>query len=480
MQEIKKINLSLEFKYYKINDIGEVVSGGTPSTSKNEYWYGDIGWITPKDLSSYDDIYISRGERNISSEGLNNSSAKLVPKNTVLMTSRAPIGYIAIANNELSTNQGFKSLICNEKICHYKYFYYWLKLNIKYIINNSNGSTFKEISGGTFKNLELSLPSLNEQKAISSVLWTIDEKISVLKRINKNLEEQLLRIFDSWFLKFELSNEFSDSKLGLIPKGWKIDYLGSKKSCSIIKSGIDEFDNSKIYIATADVDNSIITSNDTLITMDDKPSRANMQPISNSIWFAKMIDSKKLIMVDEYCNDLLNNYIFSTGFCGLKCVDKYFYYLWTFLLTDVFDVMKNNFCTGTTMQAINNKDTKLIEFVLPDDKTITQFNSIAKPMFKKIYYNNREIKKLQRLRDTLLPKLMSGEIDVSKINCDLKIIIRKIYIKSSKLFLWRYLSENQNYIKNTKSNETLLKSRTIHKINKFLAKFNARYRYYRQ
>lgn len=73
------------------------------------------------------------------------------------------------------------------------------------------------------------------------------------------------------------------------------------------------------------------------------------------------------------------------------------------------------------MQAINNKDTKLIEFVLPDDKTITQFNSIAKPMFKKIYYNNLEIKKLQRLRDTLLPKLMSGEIDVSKINCDLEL-----------------------------------------------------------
>ena len=330
------------------------------------------------------------------------------------------------------------------------------------------------------ENLEIYVPPLETQKKIGKVLSFFDKKISLNKKINKNLEEQLLRIFDSWFLKFELSNEFSDSKLGLIPKGWKIDYLGSKKSCSIIKSGIDEFDNSKIYIATADVDNSIITSNDTLITMDDKPSRANMQPISNSIWFAKMIDSKKLIMVDEYCNDLLNNYIFSTGFCGLKCVDKYFYYLWTFLLTDVFDVMKNNFCTGTTMQAINNKDTKLIEFVLPDDKTITPFNSIAKPMFKKIYYNNLEIKKLQRLRDTLLPKLMSGEIDVSKINCDLKIIIRKIYIKSSKLFLWRYLSENQNHIKNTKSNETLLKSRTIHKINKFLAKFNARYRYYRQ
>ena len=355
-----------------------------------------------------------------------------------------------------------------------------------YLLNNINisgyitGSAQPKLNQYNLNNTVLEIQDYETQYKISIILKRINDKIKLNEKINKNLEEQLLRIFDSWFLKFELSNEFSDSKLGLIPKGWKIDYLGSKKSCSIIKSGIDEFDNSKIYIATADVDNSIITSNDTLITMDDKPSRANMQPISNSIWFAKMIDSKKLIMVDEYCNDLLNNYIFSTGFCGLKCVDKYFYYLWTFLLTDVFDVMKNNFCTGTTMQAINNKDTKLIEFVLPDDKTITQFNSIAKPMFKKIYYNNLEIKKLQRLRDTLLPKLMSGEIDVSEVNCDLKIIIRKIYIKSSKLFLWRYLSENKNYIKNTKSNETLLKSRTIYKINKFLAKFNARYRYYRQ
>ena len=411
--------MSLEFKYYKIDDIGEVVSGGTPSTNKNEYWYGDIGWITPKDLSTYEDIYISRGERNISSEGLNNSSAKLVPKNTVLMTSRAPIGYIAIASNELSTNQGFKSLICDEKICHYKYFYYWLKLNINYIINNANGSTFNEISGGTFKNLEISLPSITEQKAISSVLWTIDEKVSVLKRINNNLEEQILRIFDSWFVKFDLSNKLVQSDLGLIPEGWEIDYLGSKKSCSLIGSGINEFEDSKVYIATADVDNSIITNNETKITMNSKPSRANMQPIPKSIWFAKMIDSRKLIMVDHYSNELLDNYIFSTGFCGLKCVDKYFYYLWTFLLTDAFDTIKNNFCTGTTMQAINNKDTKLIEFVLPNDEIIIKFNSIAKPIFKEIYYNNLEIKKLQKLRDALLPKLMSGEIDITKINYDL-------------------------------------------------------------
>ena len=354
----------------------------------------------------------------------NDLTPKSKPKiNDILLTKDGTLGRLAIVDQEnICVNQSVAVLRPNKKIIP-QFLYYLLSSPYyqKTMLNDSDGSVLKHIYITRVKKMDVQIPDLTHQKKIIQILELIDNKIDVLIKLNKNLEEQLLRIFDSWFLKFELSNEFSDSKLGLIPKGWKIDYLGSKKSCSIIKSGIDEFDNSKIYIATADVDNSIITSNDTLITMDDKPSRANMQPISNSIWFAKMIDSKKLIMVDEYCNDLLNNYIFSTGFCGLKCVDKYFYYLWTFLLTDVFDVMKNNFCTGTTMQAINNKDTKLIEFVLPDDKTITQFNSIAKPMFKKIYYNNLEIKKLQRLRDTLLPKLMSGEIDVSEVNCDLEL-----------------------------------------------------------
>lgn len=403
------------FNEYKISEIGQVVSGGTPKTAIEEYWNGNISWITPKDLSSHDDVYISRGERNISLEGLNNSSAKLMPKNTVLLTSRAPIGYIAIAENELATNQGFKSLICNEDICHFKYFYYWLKLNINYIINNANGSTFKEISGKTFKELTVSLPSLDVQKKISNILWSIDEKIKFNKKLNHNLEEQIVSIFKKWFFNFEGYDNLVESQIGLIPKGWNVDYLGSGKSCFILSSGIDDFLDSKIYIATADVVDSTIINHDTLISMKDKPSRANMQPVPKSIWFAKMIDSRKLIMVDDYSDDLLENYVFSTGFCGIKCVEKYFYYIWSFILTDEFDTIKNNYCTGTTMMAINNKDVKKIKFVLPDDKTLIKFNKIANPIFEKIYYNNLEIIKLTRIRDALLPKLMSGEIDVSNI-----------------------------------------------------------------
>ena len=414
MQEIKKINLSLEFKYYKINDIGEVVSGGTPSTSKNEYWYGDIGWITPKDLSSYDDIYISRGERNISSEGLNNSSAKLVPKNTVLMTSRAPIGYIAIANNELSTNQGFKSLICNEKICHYKYFYYWLKLNIKYIINNSNGSTFKEISGGTFKNLELSLPSLNEQKAISSVLWTIDEKISVLKRINKNLEEQLETLYNSFFVYYDdfLKEDLEECEIGLIPKEWSLLSLGDVTTKINEKVGSNDY---KVFSA-------VNTGN--LILSEEYFDK---QVYSKSIEKYIVVKQKEFAYNPARINigsigrnDFGFDGCVSPVYVAFKVEEGYENFMNMYIKSNRFNQWVITLSSGSVRQTLNYNDFSIIKIAYPPKELINKFNTIYDSYYEVINYNKSVINNLEKIRDLLLPKLMSGEIDVSQINCDLE------------------------------------------------------------
>lgn len=346
-----------------------------------------------------------------------------IKRNDILITSEAPFGEVFFwdSDEKIVLSQRLFGVRCDENKVNPKFIYFYMtsKMFQRELQSRATGTTVNGLKQPELLKCEIQLPNIDNQRKISYILSNIESKINVLKELNKNLEEQILKIFDNWFFQFDLSDEFIESTLGLIPKGWVVDYLGSKRSCFIIGSGINEFNNSKIYIATADVDNSIITNDETLITIENKPSRANMQPIEKSIWFAKMIDSRKLIMVDDYCHDLLNNYIFSTGFCGLKCSDNYFYYLWTFLLSDTFDTLKNNFCTGTTMQAINNKDTKLIEFVLPDDIILSKFNAIAEPLFKEIYYNNLEIKKLQKLRDILLPKLMSGEIDVSEVNCDL-------------------------------------------------------------
>ena len=188
----------------------------------------------------------------------NDLTPKSKPKiNDILLTKDGTLGRLAIVDQEnICVNQSVAVLRPNKKIIP-QFLYYLLSSPYyqKTMLNDSDGSVLKHIYITRVKKMDVQIPDLTHQKKIIQILELIDNKIDVLIKLNKNLEEQLLRIFDSWFLKFELSNEFSDSKLGLIPKGWKIDYLGSKKSCSIIKSGIDEFDNSKIYIATADVDN---------------------------------------------------------------------------------------------------------------------------------------------------------------------------------------------------------------------------------
>ena len=154
------------WKWVKVEDFAEVVSGGTPSTNKPEFWNGDIAWITPKDLSDFKFRYIERGERNISREGLENSNAKLLPKGTVLLSSRAPVGYLAIAKNELSTNQGFQSLVPKENVIT-EYLYYLLKDNIEYLKSQASGTTFGELSKSTLKKLLFLLPPSPRTKSHS-------------------------------------------------------------------------------------------------------------------------------------------------------------------------------------------------------------------------------------------------------------------------------------------------------------------------
>ena len=398
--------MSLEFKYYKIDDIGEVVSGGTPSTSKNEYWYGDIGWITPKDLSTYEGIYISRGERNISFEGLNNSSARLLPKNTVLMTSRAPIGYIAIANNELSTNQGFKSLICDEEICYYKYFYYWLKLNIKYIINNANGSTFNEISGGTFKNLEISLPSITEQKAISSVLWTLDEKISVLKRINKNL----FNIIDVIFKVYV--GDYEDLEIVPLSENTK-EIIRGFNSKYVEKSNIKNF-NQKVNKGTF-------------------LEKQHFKYLDENIEIPKVKFAKKRDVLlnslgdgtvgrPHYYNEDTDNVVVDQHITIIRANEDLIpsTYIYEYLKNSTGQYHLDSLISGSTgMLMLNISEIRNLKIPILDKKNLREFDTTVTPLFDKITKNFEEIYELSKLRDTLLPKLMSGEIDVSKINCDI-------------------------------------------------------------
>ena len=171
----------------KISDIGTVIGGATPSTKKIEnYENGTIPWITPKDLSTFSGRYIQRGERNITEIGLKSCSTQLLPKNTVLFSSRAPIGYVAIAENDVCTNQGFKSVIPNADIDP-TFLYYLLKYNKEKIESMGSGTTFKEVSANTMRNIVVGIPKDKKvQEKIASVFDSIDSQIEENENINNN------------------------------------------------------------------------------------------------------------------------------------------------------------------------------------------------------------------------------------------------------------------------------------------------------
>lgn len=172
--------------WVRLGGITQVIGGGTPSTSKKEYYDGGtISWLSPVDLSNYNDIYISRGNKMITLEGLNNSSAKLLPKDTVCLTSRAPIGYVAIAENELSTNQGFKSFLPSPTYLA-RFLYWYLKGNKELLESKASGTTFLELSASKAATIEFPLPPLSEQQRI---VERIEELFAKLDEAKERLQE---------------------------------------------------------------------------------------------------------------------------------------------------------------------------------------------------------------------------------------------------------------------------------------------------
>ncbi|MEO7215791.1 restriction endonuclease subunit S [Mucilaginibacter sp.] len=175
-----------DWQIKKLGEVCKIIGGGTPETNKSEYWNGDIQWFTPTEIKTN---YVRKSQRTITSLGLNNSSAKLLPKGAILLTTRATIGEVAIALEECSTNQGFQSLIPNEGI-NGVFIFNWLKENKYELVKRANGSTFSEISKSELEGINIAIPSLSEQTKISSCFSLIDTKIENEERLLRLLEYQ--------------------------------------------------------------------------------------------------------------------------------------------------------------------------------------------------------------------------------------------------------------------------------------------------
>ena len=365
--------------------------------------------------SRYPDL--NNVNRFLSEEDYDNFLRGYLKKNDVLITLVGNgIGNVTmVPDTNCVIVQNTLGLRCNDKMLN-EYLYYFLLYKQDSIKQFNRGTSQPSIRKTDLFSMEIPLPEINTQKKIANILSSFDDKIENNNAIIANLEEQAQIIFKSWFVDFEpfQDEEFVESEIGNIPRNWEVGQLGNSKLGELKSSGIEDFEGEKIYIATADVEGTWINSENTGVTYEDKPSRANMQPTPYSVWFAKMKDSRKLILVDNFDKYLLDNMIFSTGFAGIQCNKLSVYYLWEFIKSNYFDEVKNQYSNGTTMQAINNKNINQILVIIPPQIVLSKFNSILHPINNKISLLKRENITLAEARDTLLPKLMSGEIRVEE------------------------------------------------------------------
>ena len=421
--------MSSEWKTFVLRDVASIIGGGTPSTKEATYWDGNIPWLTPKDLSSHTGMYVKRGERSITKAGLDGSSAKIVPPGTVLFTSRAPIGYLAIAEQAISTNQGFKSLVLNTEQDN-RFFYYLLRFHTPDIEAIATGSTFKEISGSALGSFEVTIPSYGEQTKIADILTTLDDRIELLRETNATLEAIAQALFKSWFVDFDpvrakqegrepegmdadtaalFPDSFEESELGLIPKGWR---------CSTLADAYEINPSRKLrkgetapYLEMAGVP----TSGHSVDNIVLREMGSGSKFINGDTLLARItpcLENGKSAFVDFLEKDQIG--WGSTEFVVLRPrapLPQYHGYL--LCRHPSFRSFAIQSMSGTSgRQRIQNDVIGGYSLVLPSEEVAKTFTEIVEPIQKSIASNHKQSQTLATLRDTLLPRLISGQLRI--------------------------------------------------------------------
>lgn len=381
-----------------LGNIAEVLGGGTPSTANADYWGGDIPWITPRDLSSHQDMYISTGERSISEVGLVNSSAKLFPAETVIFSSRAPIGYVTIASKSMTTNQGCKGIICNYDELSNRFLFYWLKLNKEKIEGLAGGSTFKEISTSGVRNLEIVIPNIHEQKKIADILGTIDEKIELNRKINETLEQMGQALFRHYFIDNPKAESWEDGTIS--------DLGGVITGKTPSKARAEYYSDDVMFLKVPDMHGQsvIIRTEDGLsIAGADSQSTKYIPKWTTCVSCIATVGVVSLAGERLQTNQQINSIIPKS--------DNYTFFNYC-LAVSKYEELKSMASGGSATPNLNKGQFEKIKVKLPPSNLLGEFHEQAKVLFEKINLNTREVQTLTTIRDILLPRLINGKLKV--------------------------------------------------------------------
>ena len=379
-----------------IGDLGKVVTGKTPSTKNDILWNGSIPFITPKDIQGLK--HIVRTERTVTQVGANTVKGSIIPPNAICVSCIGNIGYAGMTTQWSITNQQINSIIVNKEN-DANFVYYLIRGLWKFFKNYEGQSTTLSIlNKSQFSKIEVEIPSLEKQKKIAAILSSIDAKIEVNQKINDNLFEQMEALYRSCFVDYR---PFGGSK----PESWKqsdiyalanIIYGAPFASKQFNTEGVG-----KPIIRIRDLKEQKFTT----YTTEVHPKGYLLQP--GDIVVGMDGEFRPYIWGNDEA--WLNQRV--CVFANKRPSGKAFLY---FTIKPLLYAIEQT-QVATTVIHIGKKDYDAFEVTLPNNEILDKFDELTEPMIKRIVSNCFENKRLENLRDALLPKLMSGEIDVSAV-----------------------------------------------------------------
>ncbi|WP_337392035.1 restriction endonuclease subunit S [Segatella sp.] len=394
-----------------LSDLVDVIGGGTPKTTEESYWNGSIPWLSVKDFCG-DKKYVYNTEKSITEEGLNNSSTKLLHKDNIIISARGTVGELAMIPYDMAFNQSCFGLIPKGNNDPH-FVYYLLKDKVRSLKSQTQGSVFDTITKATFDRIECADYSEEDQRRIASILSSLDRKIELNNKINADLEEMAQAIFKNWFVDFEpfKDGKFVDSELGMIPEGWKVgrlDEIADVVGGSTPSKAKPEYYTQKgiAWLTPKDLSNhpAVYTSRGEIdITKEGYNSTSTKLMPKGTILFTSRAPIGYISIAQ---NDICTNQGFKSlvpkkaGTCFLYCFLKY-----------VTPEIENK-STGSTFKEASGSLMKSLKVIMPEQKVFEDFETIVSPLFARIESLEKESSRLSLLRDTLLPRLMSGELEV--------------------------------------------------------------------
>ena len=402
-----------EYNRIKIQHIcSNICSGGTPKSTIAEYYGGNIPWLNTKEIN-FCRIYGT--EKTITDKGLNNSSAKWIPTDSVIVAMYgATAGKTAIAKIPLTTNQACCNLTIDSAKADYRFVYYALCNDYAYLASLANGGAQQNLNAQQIKEFEIPFPSLEEQKRIADILSSLDSKIELNRRINDNLEQQAQALFKSWFVDFEpfKDGKFVESELGMIPEGCRV---GKAEDFYNINIGKTPPRKEQIWFSSN-------SSDYTWVSISDLGSCGRFVFTSSEFLTHEAIKKHNIILVPK--DTILLSFKLTIGRVGIagtelttnEAIARFITSdenrEYTYFLLKGYNYEKLG-STSSIATAVNSKIIKAMVVLMPDKEILKAFSSLTKPYFDQILRNEQESIRLTILRDTLLPKLMSGELKIN-------------------------------------------------------------------